>query len=123
MRARRLQYMDVLSADPAGAEKRRAVRFARDGMDAGGRATQGAVAGCESNHRGGRWPFWLLFGPSQKVTRSPEGRVKALHFKNGTKVKMDSGLRRNDEQAKDEQGKGEQRTDEQVQCEEGQGEQ
>jgi len=38
MRARRLQYMDVLSADPAGAEKRRAVRFAR----------------CESNHRGGR---------------------------------------------------------------------
>jgi len=49
--------------------------------------------------------------------------VKALHFKNGTKVKMDSGLRRNDEQAKDEQGKGEQRTDEQVQCEEGQGEQ
>jgi hypothetical protein len=58
-----------------------------------------------------------------EVTRSPEGRVKALHFKNGTKVKMDSGLRRNDEQAKDEQGKGEQRTDEQVQCEEGQGEQ
>jgi len=32
------QYMDVLSAQPRNAEKRRAVRFAR----------------CESNHRGGR---------------------------------------------------------------------
>ena len=44
------QYTDVLSAQPRNAEKHRAVRFAR----------------CESNHRGGRWPFWLLFGAMPK---------------------------------------------------------
>src|SRR5678816_3124043 len=35
----------------------------------------------------------------RKVTRSPAGRVEALHFKTNTRSKeLDSGVRRNDEQ-------------------------
>ena len=37
-----------------------------------------------------------FFAQAKKVTRSPAGRVEALHFTNKSK-ELDSGLRRNDE--------------------------
>jgi hypothetical protein len=45
--------------------------------------------------------LWLpFFAQAKKVTRSPTGRVEALHSKERTKEKkktQDSGVRRNDE--------------------------
>jgi len=123
MRARRLQYTDVLSADPAGAEKHRAVRFAR----------------CESNHRVGRLAFWLLLGNaksnslarrasessdslnrraleehgagfqlySRHTGARPSGQLRCSRAlcarsrwndEQTNRITLDSGLRRNDEQ-------------------------
>jgi len=43
--------------------------------------------------------LWLpFFAQAKKVTRSPTGRVEALHLKDKDKnEELDSGLRRNDE--------------------------
>jgi len=47
--------------------------------------------------------LWLpFFAQAKKVTRSPLGRVEALHFK--LKIKMDSRLRGNDEREYDQNG-------------------
>jgi hypothetical protein len=81
---------------------------AGDGMDAGGRATQGAVAGCapvrctyrdvrstnpvaasrtrtagarRARHRGGLLLGYFFLARQEEVTRSPAGRVKALQLK------------------------------------------
>ena len=47
--------------------------------------------------RGGLLFGYFLLATQEKVTRSPAGRVKALHFTTSNeKIKMDSRLRGND---------------------------
>jgi len=60
MRACRLQYTDVLSADPAVAEKRREVWF----------------AGCEPDHRARRLAFLVTFWAMPKSNRLAAGETK-----------------------------------------------
>jgi len=80
MRGRSLLYMDVQSANLRSA-------FAHpQGRMPGGRAFRGVLS------------LVTFFAQAKKVTRSAKGRVEALLYNTNSKskVKMDSGFRRND---------------------------
>ena len=74
----RCAHMDVRSANPVARSR---TRRAGDGMDAGGRATQEQLPDARKARYVGCVSFgYLSLHKQRKVTRSPEGRVKALHF-------------------------------------------
>jgi len=79
--------MDVLSAQPRNAEKHRAVRFARDGMDAGGRATQEQLPDANRTTASGARPFWLLFGAMPKSNPLATGERKLCTSEKTSKSK------------------------------------